>query len=631
MLVIFQIQAYATGSFCFDYSDLNSSVVTCYYGDFYNPYSDVGVVAERHTVITDTISTDEYTGGKLKLVPPGETKSVRLGNSNTGAEAEAVTYKIHVDIEQFQLLFLKYAVVLENPGHEMIEQPRFTLEILDENNDLVTPECGFADYYAGFGSDWNDDDDINWKDWSINGFDLTEYDGKTIYVRLTTYDCEQSGHFGYAYYTLTCGEKQIEVYSCKNSVTAKLKAPDGYAYEWYKSSEPNIILSTEQYLEVIVDETDYSCRCSALHNRNCNFTITAKAAQKFPVAQFELDSPIFNNCEANIKTRNSSELKDKYGEVTGNCEEYKWLLPEGRTDEAYNTTATITRNGDFDIGLISFINEKSCSDTVYKHISISQLNPFEENVRKEICDGEKFHYREQDFEQTVIYTESYKTIYGCDSVYTLDLTVNPTYFLEKDTILCADSVFFRSRLLEGSGTYYDSLKTTKGCDSIFLVRFDIVQPPQLEAVTLHERAVELVAAHGKYPYRFSIDGEPYTDGCVFFDLHFGKHMVSIVDDNLCKNEDYFIIDNIPLSFPMYFTPNGDGLNDTWNITNIDLYNTIDLKIYDRFGKLLRTIIDPMENFDGMYNGKKLPSTDYWYILSTPETGKRYVGHFTLVN
>ena len=118
---------------CFEYTDLYADNVICQYGDFYNPYSRTGVINGRHTIMTNKTAKDRNTNNKLSIVPIGEDMSVRLGNEYTGAQAEAITYIIDVDTLNFQLLYLKYAVVLENPNHSKQEQPRFTLEILDKN------------------------------------------------------------------------------------------------------------------------------------------------------------------------------------------------------------------------------------------------------------------------------------------------------------------------------------------------------------------------------------------------------------------------------------------------------------------------------------------------------------------
>ncbi|MBG6111528.1 gliding motility-associated-like protein [Flavobacterium sp. CG_9.10] len=82
-----------------------------------------------------------------------------------------------------------------------------------------------------------------------------------------------------------------------------------------------------------------------------------------------------------------------------------------------------------------------------------------------------------------------------------------------------------------------------------------------------------------------------------------------------------------IMYPKFFTPNGDGLNDTWSIHFSDLEVGLTVKIFDRYGKLLKELIQNA-TWNGMYNGQELPATDYWFVV-TRANGKEYRGHFSL--
>ena len=145
------------------------------------------------------------------------------------------------------------------------------------------------------------------------------------------------------------------------------------------------------------------------------------------------------------------------------------------------------------------------------------------------------------------------------------------------------------------------------------------------------KTVQILVSNGTAPYSFAVDNKDYTSGDIFGGLRIGRHTAYVADENGCDVSLVFTIEPLPLEFPMYFTPNGDGLNDTWIVKNLDIYEKVDLYIYDRYGKELKHITDPIDTWDGTYLGKKLPSTDYWYYLHIDEIGKTYYGHFTLVN
>ncbi len=109
----------------------------------------------------------------------------------------------------------------------------------------------------------------------------------------------------------------------------------------------------------------------------------------------------------------------------------------------------------------------------------------------------------------------------------------------------------------------------------------------------------------------------YQDTFVFDQLSGGFYTVLVRDKNGCD------VNGIPASlevpvveFPDFFTPNGDGINDTWNIkgTNSNYYPSTEIYIYNRFGKVIARVDLSEQGWDGTYNGKRLPSDDYWVSI-----------------
>lgn len=79
----------------------------------------------------------------------------------------------------------------------------------------------------------------------------------------------------------------------------------------------------------------------------------------------------------------------------------------------------------------------------------------------------------------------------------------------------------------------------------------------------------------------------------------------------------------------YFTPNGDGIHDRWEIENIEYYPDSDIEIYDRYSKLLVRYKGTDLGWDGIYNGKPMRTDDYWYIIKLHKVRDWISGHFTL--
>ena len=83
-----------------------------------------------------------------------------------------------------------------------------------------------------------------------------------------------------------------------------------------------------------------------------------------------------------------------------------------------------------------------------------------------------------------------------------------------------------------------------------------------------------------------------------------------------------------MNYPRYFTPNGDGINDSWFIKNINIFPKSEISIFDRYGKLLYQFSGINKGWDGKFNSVDLPSSDYWFVINIGNT-KIIKGHFTL--
>ncbi|MDB4293686.1 T9SS type B sorting domain-containing protein, partial [Maribacter sp.] len=128
-----------------------------------------------------------------------------------------------------------------------------------------------------------------------------------------------------------------------------------------------------------------------------------------------------------------------------------------------------------------------------------------------------------------------------------------------------------------------------------------------------DNAVE-ISVSGDGDYEYSVDGETYQDEPLFRDIAAGFYTIFVRDKNGCgiSQEDISII-----GYPKFFTPNSDGKNDTWQIIGIDDTQNIvtSVRIYDRYGKLVRVLSADDARWDGMYNGAPLPSSDYWFSIA----------------
>ena len=155
-------------------------------------------------------------------------------------------------------------------------------------------------------------------------------------------------------------------------------------------------------------------------------------------------------------------------------------------------------------------------------------------------------------------------------------------------------------------------------------------PPEFEVAPTSigfegEHSLRVYNVSGNGDYEFSVDNGPWSvmpsSGILDFDgLSAGVHTVYGRDRNGCGTTESRAVSFI--DFPPFFTPNGDGYNDTWNIIGLDtdLNRGARIYIFDRYGKLLKQLSPSSPGWDGTYNGSPLPSGDYWFSVEYLEPG-----------
>ena len=130
-------------------------------------------------------------------------------------------------------------------------------------------------------------------------------------------------------------------------------------------------------------------------------------------------------------------------------------------------------------------------------------------------------------------------------------------------------------------------------------------------------------------YEFAMDDEfgPYQDEPFFEQVKAGIHTLFVRDKKGCGTAS---IDISVIGYPKFFTPNGDGYNDHWQIkgVNAQFQPNSSIYIFDRYGKLLKQLATTSSGWDGTFNGERLRSDDYWFKVMLQD-GRTFMGHFSL--
>ncbi|TLP80392.1 T9SS type B sorting domain-containing protein [Maribacter sp. ACAM166] len=169
--------------------------------------------------------------------------------------------------------------------------------------------------------------------------------------------------------------------------------------------------------------------------------------------------------------------------------------------------------------------------------------------------------------------------------------------------------------------------------------FEIVysEAPQIENVLisrdLNGLRLEIVATGiGEYEYSYESDIFGFQDSAIFTNVKPGERTVFVRDKLGCGLTQRLVEKKLSSKdFPSFFTPNGDGINDFWQLNNKISSSELNIEylyIFDKYGNLLVQLDPKSEGWNGSFNGKQLPATDYWF-RAISFSQKEVKGHFSL--
>lgn len=500
---------------CIDYMTLNKRnclTTTLPSKTYSNNYVDNGYasIVSRHTIHYMQNEYDPRTNYKLKTIPPGELASVRLGNWDINNETERIEYKLHVEEGESDILKIKYAIVMNTPAqyHPEVQQAHFSLDIL-VNNTQLDKECSSADFSCGYGdmTGWSeeiisDNEHVLWKEWTEISVSLRNYIGQDITIRLTTTDCAQGGHYGYAYFTLGCESGELQGLTCGEANT-QFTAPDNFEYRWYRADNPGSILSRKQTFNIEPTDT-FLYICDVINpikpseDKECYYQLEAIGLPRFPVAQAAYtDVPV--NCEHLVTFENRSYVRMHNDQRSVNqdivtaqkLEDFVWDFGDGTvlaSADRYVKHTYPTAGGQYTVKLYAYMGNRKCEDSLLIGLDLKDISIQEYVFNKHLCEGQQFTYNGKTYFNTFSDTTHYTVGGGCDSVAVFNLYVHDLQTSYVKDTLCARDLpyqFFNGKEtvpITASGTYTGRwphrYSEDCSCDSIAEVEFYV--EPRLE-------------------------------------------------------------------------------------------------------------------------------------------------------
>jgi gliding motility-associated-like protein len=241
-----------------------------------------------------------------------------------------------------------------------------------------------------------------------------------------------------------------------------------------------------------------------------------------------------------------------------------------------------------------------------------------------------------DVDQTGTYWVEVTNRWDCTAADTVTVTVADTLSVSIDTILCFGQRYWAQGAWQTTaGIYFDTLQTFAGCDSI--IRTDLSFRPEIQVnlgpdtVICPGQQILLDAYVAGATYLWQ-DG---SDSSQYLVTGPGLYRVEVTLDS-CTVADSVDVGDCPprIWFPTAFTPNGDGLNDTYQPRGISIVH-FRMIIFDRWGQQLFETGSMDQGWDGTSKGKQCPEGTYSFIAwyeTVERSGKadKVVGSFALV-
>ena len=179
-----------------------------------------------------------------------------------------------------------------------------------------------------------------------------------------------------------------------------------------------------------------------------------------------------------------------------------------------------------------------------------------------------------------------------------------------------------------AGTYTVTITNANGCTDGQTFTAETTPAPQIDQVQVSNTDdATIVMEDNSLQYEYSLDGFTYQDSPVFRGLKDGIYIAFARSLNGCgvDSREFRVLLVQP-----YFTPNSDSVNDVFTIAGMASYPKATVTVFDRYGKVIIQLNRTNREWDGTYNGHRLPATDYWYIIKLDDDTPEIHGHVSLV-
>lgn len=311
-----------------------------------------------------------------------------------------------------------------------------------------------------------------------------------------------------------------------------------------------------------------------------------------------------------------------------------------------------------------FTAANGCDSTIFTTLTIKEPIVFEQTAT--ICQGTSFAAGGNNYSTSGVYIDSLIAANGCDSVVVTNLFVESVLYNSfSETICYGDNYNFNGQLLSSSGSYVDTLVATGGCDSVVTIFLTIA--PEVTSSFManicsgqsYSFGGQVFTSAGPHPVTFT--NAAGCDSIVTLYLYVDAALEQTISHSICLGESYVLgtqtltssgiyTENFPtaggcdslvtlelsvidceaaLLISNICTPNDDGKNDTWKVSDLSQIAGCTVQVFNRWGQLLYESGDYQNDWAGTKDGETLPDGTYYYTIGCGEE-KSYQGVINLM-
>ena len=314
-----------------------------------------------------------------------------------------------------------------------------------------------------------------------------------------------------------------------------------------------------------------------------------------------------------------------------NLGDIHWVSLDGLSHDG---DALTLLSNEFNGGCVAVWAQKDpCTPPVYDTICPPKpdLVVKETEYEESICWNEPLFVDGKRITESGIYEEVYTGSNGCDSIVRYKVTVSTADTTISDTL-------YRCGVKTISNTTYvkDTIEIEGACPGLQMS--PIGKASGRNHVTISsvkneydEVSIDVFNNIGNITYTtiwMGKEEEVKESGTLEFDKAGMYKIIAYDEVTGCKDSMSFYY-RTPIKPDIYFNPD-DSNDNKWDIAGIDKYTNYRIYIFDRFGKTLVSYENEFDGWNGVYKGRTMPSTDYWYVIEVDEADISMRGHFTLI-